>query len=230
MNKLLLGLIFFVSASAFGQDSTKTAAKPPLFYLYQNNYTLAMKYNDPASARAALYSMISIDPANDSIRVSLAISFFEARQYPSTILTCMDILNRRPQHVGALELSAISYEELGLKEKALTNYEKLYMATENIQTLYKLTFIQYDLKRYKECDVNIDILMKDETRDNEKILYQLSETEQKEFAMRVAILNLSGLVKKAQGDKAGAREDFNKALELAPDFIYAKTNLDELDK
>ena len=33
-----------------------------------------------------------------------------------------------------------------------------------------------------------------------------------------------------QGDKEGARAEFNKALELQPDFIFAKNNLEELDK
>ena len=66
--------------------------------------------------------------------------------------------------------------------------------------------------------------------DSTNILFQLDENQQKEFPLRVATLNLSGMVKKDQGDKQGAKDDFNKALALAPDFIFAKNNLEELDK
>lgn len=231
MNKLIFGLLFFVSLSSFAQDTTSTAStKPPLYYLYQNSYNLALKYNDPLTARSALYTMINMDPLNDSLRVTLAFSYFEARQYPSTILTCLDVLGLNPQNPAALEMSGIAYEELGIKDKALSSFEKLYMVNENVNTLYKLTFIQYDLERYNECEVNIDILLKDENIDNETLRFQFGEDEQKDYSMRVAVLNLSGLVKKAQGDKDGARAAFNQALEIAPDFAFAKTNLEELDK
>ena len=142
----------------------------------------------------------------------------------------MDILARNPAHAPSLEMTAISYEKLGLNEKALTNYEQLYIATENVETLYKLTFVQYELKRYGECDVNIEILMNNPEIDNISMVFQLTETEQKEFTLRVAILNLMGLVKKGQGDKAGAKEAFNRALAIAPDFVFATNNLAELDK
>jgi tetratricopeptide (TPR) repeat protein len=229
MNKLLLGILFFASANVFGQDST-TTDKPPLYYLFQNNFNMARKYNDPLAARSALYSMLSIDPADDSIRYTLAYSYFEARQYPSALITCMDVIALNPKHAGALEMSGVCYEELGLKDKAISSYEKLYMLTDDSQTLYNLTFLQYQLKRYKECEVNLDILMKSEDINEQNIIMQLNEQEQKEFPLMVAALNLSGLVKKDQGDKEGARADFNKALELSPEFIFAKNNLEELDK
>jgi tetratricopeptide (TPR) repeat protein len=229
MNKLLLGILFFASANVFGQDST-TTDKPALYYLYQNNFNMARKYSDPLAARNALYSMLSLDPADDSLRYTLAYTYFEARQYPSALLTCMDVIIQNPNHAAALEMSGICYEELGLKDKAISSYEKLYMLTDNSQTLYNLTYLQYELKRYNECEVNLDILMKSENINDLNITMQLNENEQKDFPLMVAALNLSGLVKKDQGDKEGARADFNKALELSPEFIFAKNNLEELDK
>ena len=229
MNKLLLGLLFFVSAGAFAQDSTMTD-KPPLYYLYQNNFKMAMKYNDALAARTALYSMLSLDPSDDSLRYTLAYTYFEARQYPSALLASLDVIAQNPQNAAAIEMAGICYEQLGLKDKAISSYEKLYMLTDNPVTLYNLTYLQYELKRYKECEVNIDILLKTEGVDTQMIVMQMDEAQQKEFPLEVATYNLSGLVKKDQGDKEGARSDFNKALELAPEFIFAKNNLEELDK
>jgi tetratricopeptide (TPR) repeat protein len=231
-----IACIFFflalITSLSYAQDSTKVKRKerPSIYWLFHNNYQLATRYNDYAEAKSALYSLINIDQQNDSLRFNLAYLYFDAKQYASTILVCMDILSRSPQHAPSLEMTAISYQELGLKEKALTNYEKLYLITDNIETLYKLTFIQYELKRYGECDVNLGILLANPEIDEKTMIFPLSEFEQKEFPLRAAILNLSGLVKKAQGDKKGAREDFNKALEISPDFVFATSNLEELDK
>ena len=233
MNKLVLTILLFTMAfSIKAQDSTNVNqdGRPAIYWLYHNNYNLATRYSDLAAAKTALYSLINIEPQNDSLKFNLAYMYFDNKQYPSTILVCMDILARAPQHAASLEMTAISYEELGLKEKALTNYEKLYMATDNIETLYKLTFVQYDLKRYAECEVNLDILIKDSEIDDKSMIFQLSDTEQKEFPLRVAILNLLGLVEKDQGNIAEAKEAFNDALAIAPDFIFASNNLAELNK
>ncbi len=232
MQKLIFTFILFsIALSVNGQDSTAVKdSRPPLYYLYQNNFNLANRYNDGAAAKEALYSMINMDPANDSLRFTLAYFYFEAQQYPSAILVCMDVLQLNPKHTGALEMSAISYENIGLKEKALTNYEQLYNYTDDLEALYKLTFVQYDLKRYIECLVNIEILLEKEEIDERTMVFQLEDEAQKEFSFRVAVLNLRGLVKKDQGDIAGAKEDWQQALEIAPDFAYAKNNLAELNK
>ncbi len=233
MNKSILSLIMlFAAFSLKAQDSTNVDAggRPSIYWLYHNNYNLATRYSDIVAAKSALYSLINIEPQNDSLKFNLAYLYFDNQQYPSTILVCMDILANSPRHAPSLEMSAISYEELGLKEKALTNYEQHYLITDKLESLYKLTFIQYDLKRYGECDVNLAILLKDPEIDNITMLFQTTDSARKQFSLRVAILNLSGLVKKDQGDIAGARAAFNEVLALAPDFVFAANNLAELDK
>ena len=233
MNKSVLTfLLLAVAFSLKAQDTTNVQQdnRPAIYWLFHNNYNLAIRYNDREVAKSSLYSLINIEPQNDSLKFTLAYMYFENQEYPSTILACMDILSRTPTHPPSLEMTAISYEELGLKEKALTNYEQLYLATDNIETLYKLSFIQYELKRYDECTVNLDILLKDPELDNRLMTFQLSELVEKEFSLRVAVLNLTGLLKKAQGDKAGAKEAFNEVLAIAPDFIFASNNLAELDE
>ena len=233
MKKLVFVILFFASAfSLKAQDSTNVEpdGRPSIYWLFHNNYNLATRYNDVTAAKSALYSLINIDPQNDSLRVNLAYLYFDLKMYASTILVSMDILARNPQNIISLEMSAISYEQLGLKDKALTNYEQLYIITEEIQTLYKLTSIQYELNRFKECEVNLEILLAYPELDSKTVVFQLNDLEQKEFPLKAAILNLSGQIKKAQGDKAGAKKDFNSALEIDPEFIFATNNLTELDK
>jgi tetratricopeptide (TPR) repeat protein len=232
MNKVILTLLFFsVAFNAKAQlDSATANSKPPLYWLYHNSYNMAMRYSDVAEAKSALYSLINIEPQNDSLRYNLAYIYFDNKQYASAILVGMDILASNPTHAPTLELSAIAYEELGLKDKALSSYQSLYNATEDIVTLYKITYLQYELKRYVECNVNFDILLENEETDSKTLYFQVSEEEQKPFSLKVAVLNLRGLVKKEQGDIEGAKADFNAVLDLAPNFIFAQNNLKELDK
>ncbi len=232
--KLLL-LLLSLSYQGFAQEEepaqeNQENTKSPIYWLYDGHYRLAVKYNDYAEAKSALYNLILLEPKNDSLRYSLAYAYFDAGKYPSTIMVCNDILAFIPNHLGALELSAISFENLGLKDKALPNYEKIYMASSSLNALYKMAFLQYDLKKYAECGVNIDILLTHEQMQEAMIVFTEENNESKEYPMKVAVLNLKGMVNKEIGNNAEAKKAYEEALAISPDFKLAKSNLAELDK
>lgn len=233
---LIVLAIFIGGMSAIAQEKEQDTTsgqqpdKSPIYWLYDAHYRMAVKYNDYAEAKSALYNLIVIEPQNDSLRFNLAYLYFDSRTYPSTILVCRDILAKNPNNLGALELSGAAYEGLGLKDKALASYEKLYMASTDINTLYKMAFLQYDLKKYNECNVNVDILLENENLDSSKVTYSLEDNTTKEFPMKVAVLNLKGLVNKELGNIDSAQKAYEDALAIAPDFEQAKSNLEELTK
>lgn len=203
--------------------------KPGIYWLYDNIYRTATKYSDYQAATNALYSLIAIEPQNDSLRFNLAYLYFDGQKYPQAVLAARDVLQLNPNHAGALEISAYAYETLGIPDQALSHFEKLYMITDNVETLYKMAFIQYDLKRYAESNTNVDILLDKPEIDNVKMTFNVSQDETKEYSLRVAVLNLKGLVLQEMGDTAGAKKAYNDALALAPDFVFAKENLAKLN-
>ena len=191
----------------------------------QRLYAFSMRYNDPAVAKQALYQQLALQPQNDSILYNLALLYFDARQYASNIMVCVDLLKLNPQNAGALEMSAISYENLGLPEKSLSAYEQLYLLNSTVDVLYKMAFMQFNLKKFNQSSTNIGILLLNPEVDELKLLFQIKDGSQKEFPMRVAILNLQGLVTKEMGDVEGAKKFFEQALAIAPDFLFATENL-----
>lgn len=228
----LFSVFFMMITLQFVQAQTpeeeQPNEKPAIYWLYDNVYRMSTKYNDFQTAATALYSLISLEPQNDSLRFNLAYLYFDAQKYPSAVLACMDLLQLNPNHIGGLEISGFSYEALGIRDKALSNFEKLYNVTDGPETLYKMAFLQYDLKRFIESITNVDILLTKPEIDDISMNFQLSETENKEFSLRVAVLNLKGLVYEEQGNIEGAKKAYSDALALAPDFSFAQTNLDKL--
>ena len=228
----LLSVLFMTGTLQFVHAQTPEQQlddKPDIYWLYDNVYRMATKYNDFQTAASAMYSLISIEPQNDSLRFNLAYLYFDGQKYPSAVLVCMDLLQLNPNHIGGLEISGFSYEALGIRDKALSNFEKLFTLTENTETLYKVAFLQYDVKRYIESFANVEILLTKPEIDEITMSFQLAEEVTKEYSLRVAILNLKGLVYEGQGNIDGAKKAYNDALALAPDFVYAQTNLDKLN-
>ena len=193
-------------------------------------YQSAIRYSDFEVAKSALYNLIAIAPGTLSLYDSLALLYFESKRFASTALLCKDILQFNPGNPLANELSAISYESLGLKERALENYESLYLQKNDIYTLYKIAFLQYDLKRYMESKTNTDIILSNKEAEELKLVFNIEDNQQQQISMKAAIFNLKGLIAQANQNKEGAEKFYRQALLLAPEFNLAKNNLKELSK
>jgi tetratricopeptide (TPR) repeat protein len=173
--------------------------------------------------------LIIENPQNDSLIYNLAYYYYENRKYVPAVLVSQQLLARNPKSEPALEISAVGYENMGVPDRALQSYESLYLLSNNIATLYKMAFLQYDLKRFTECLASIDILMANKEIDKVTVVFNTADNKQKEYSMKVSVLNLKGMAQLDHfGDKAVARKSFEEALVIAPDFLPAKQNLDKL--
>lgn len=207
------------------QQPAKQAANPLTEHFYKK-YVTAIQWSDYDVAKDALYDLIMENPQNDSLIFSLAYYYYENQKYASAVLVSQQLLARNPKNTAALEISAVGYEVMGVPDRSLQNYESLYLLTNNIGTLYKMSFLQFDLKRYAECLASIDALLANKDIDTVKVAFNDVENKPKEYSMKVAVLNLKGLaVQEHLGDKEAAKKLFEEALAIAPDFVLAKQNL-----
>lgn len=211
-------------------EPSQTETMDPLLKHFYKKYALASRWNDVQVAKDALYDMIAINPQSDSIIFNLAYFYYENRQYASATLVSQELLARDAKNQDYLELSAASFEALGILDRSLQNYETLYLLSNSTLTLYKIAFMQFDLKRFEESLTNVDILLSKQDIETYDIGFNDSNNKQKDFPMKLAILNLKGLNLKEKGDKAGAKKIFEDIIKEAPDFQPAITNLSELNK
>ena len=211
------------------QTDTKKQAVNPMIEHFYKKYITAVQWNDFDVAKDALYDLIIEDPLNDSLLYSLAYYYYENQKYVPAVLVSQQLLVRNPKSAPALEICAVGYESMGATDRALQSYESLYLLANNIGTLYKMAFLQYDLKRFTESLASIDILFAKTELDSAKVVFNDVENKQKEYPMKVSILNLKGLIQQEHfGDKEAAKKSFEEALAISPDFVTAKQNLVKL--
>ena len=200
----------------------------PLTQHYAIKYSLALQWGDQEVAKDALFDLIVENQGNDSIIYDLAIYYYQNQKYAPAVLVSQELLKRNPKNLAALEIAAVGCENLGVPDRSLQYYESLFLLQNNSTVLYKMAFLQYRLKRYKESSTSVDILMTDKALESLKVNYNDANGKQKEYPMKVALLNLKGLVAQEQGDKVSARKFYDEALALAPDFAPAKENITKL--
>lgn len=193
-------------------------------------YNMAKKYNDPAVARMALYNLIASTPNSLNLMDTLALMYLEYEQYASAALISQDVSSINPNDIFAAEVAAIAFENLGVKNKAVDFYEKLYLNNNNLSTLYKITFLQYQLKRYGEAINNADILIASEKSDEMMLYFPLENQQNQPVSMKVGAIRLKGMIEEDRGNTSLAKELFQKALDMKPDFEILKQQIAELEK
>ena len=192
---------------------------------FYRKYTVAVQWGDDQVAKDALYDLIVRNPGNDSLIYSLAVQYYQEQKYTSSLLVAMELLKRNPKDPGFLELAGASSESLGVIDRALQYYESLYLLSGSTSVLYKVAFFQYDLKRFAESMTNADILLTKPDIETTKVSFNDVQNKPKEYPMKVAVLNLKGLLKQQLGDNVAAKKIFGEALAISPDFTPAKENL-----
>jgi tetratricopeptide (TPR) repeat protein len=195
---------------------------------FYRKYTVAVQWGDEQVAKDALYDLIIRNPGNDSLIYSLAVQYYQEQKFTSSLLVGMELLKRNPKSQQYLELAALSSESVGVVDRALQYYESLYLLSGSNTTLYKIAFLQYDLKRFAESMTNADILLTKPELETMKVTFNDAQNKPKEFPIKVAILNLKGLLKQQMGDNVAAKKLFGEAVAISPDFGPAKENLAKL--
>lgn len=208
-------------------DTTKTDG---FFNLYAGIYNLSTQFNDPDVTRMALYHLLMVSGNKTGILDSLALNYYDNQEWISVALVTKENLKLNPDNELALELAGLAYESLGIKDKSLEQYESLFLKNDKTSTLYKVTFLQYELKRFKEALASAEILLNRTDINEQKLFFPKVDKTQQEVSMKSALLNLKGLIAKEEGDIPKAKEYYLEALKGTPGFEIAQKNLQAADK
>ena len=223
MKKLLitavLGLVFG-SQLLMAQDAFDTQSKI---------YRTALKNYDLQAATIALYNMQALKPERADLNDSLALLYFAGERYAQAYLVGEGIVKADPKRNDMLEVVAVSKQNLGLIKESLADYEKLYAAEKSVFYLYQMATLQYQLKRYGECVASLDQIIGNAESEKQKVNIRVQQGSQ-EVPMRAAAYNVKGICAMELNQEEAAKQNFNKAVELFPDFALAKGNLEAMAK
>lgn len=210
----LSALILTFTLGATAQDAFETQMRV---------YKASLKNYDLQTATNALYTMIALKPERADLTDSLAYVYFAGERYPQAYLVGESILAKDPSRKDILEMVAVSKQSLGMLKESLADYEKLYAADKSVYFLYQIATLQYQLKRYGECVASLDQIIANPDAAKQNVNIQTQGGSQS-VVMKAAALNVKGICALELNQNQAALDNFNKALEIAPDFALANGN------
>ncbi|MCW5907710.1 MAG: hypothetical protein KIS94_07625 [Chitinophagales bacterium] len=223
MKKIVFAVMAFMMLGSISVTAQDT------YEVQQRVYHNALKNYDLQAATIALYNMIAIKPEKADLNDSLALLYFAGERYAQAYLVGEQILKSNPNRSDILELVAVSKQNLGMIKESLSDYEKLYAAEKSLYYLYQMATLQYQLKRYGECVASLDQIINNPESAKQKVNIVVQGGSQ-DVPMRAAAFNVKGICAMELNQEEAAKDNFKKALEIFPEFVLAKGNLDLVTK
>lgn len=223
-----LKLLFVVAALMTG--SQLFSQTPDAFEVQSRVYKNSLKYYDLQAASIALYNMIALKPERTDLNDSLALLYFAGERYAQAYLLGEEILKQSSGKTDILEMVAVSKQSLGLTKEALADFEKLYQTEKSLYYLYQVATLQYSLKRFGECIVSLDQIINNAESAKQKVNIRNQNNTSQDVPMNAAALNVKGICAMELNQSEAAKDNFNKALTIFPEFALAKGNLESLNK
>lgn len=213
---------FIITTSAIAQNISTVE-------LEKQKLKQALSYSDQTVATSAMYNIISLEGPQSTYKDSLAYMYFNSRNYISCFLVADDILKYNPNNLEILEMKAVSLETMGALEKSLESYNLLLSKSNDNYHAYKIAGILLALKKFDEA---LELAKKADTMsDNGEVTvsFQINKNYNQNVQLKPAIAYLEGLIYLGKEMNKEARISLERAIQLFPDFVLAKSKLSTLD-
>ncbi|HEX5653111.1 MAG TPA: tetratricopeptide repeat protein [Chitinophagaceae bacterium] len=221
MRQLLLVLICIsLAGSIHAQASVQDSLKKH----YLKMYGQALQYNDVNTAINALHGYIAVDN-NIFYKDTLSMLYFSGGSYLSSLMLADEVQQAIPSNARALARVAECYRNLGDAKKAIDAYEKVVPVLKEPYYYYQLASSQYQLKRLGECETNLQRVIADTNSSRTAVNFTMEDGRVQQVPAHAAAHNFLGIIKLESNDLATAKKHLQQAVQLYPDFLGAKQNL-----
>ena len=229
MKQILILVVFiFTIQVTIGQKLTVKKLKQIELNSHKKIVTQALTYNDALTAINSMHHIIVLEGINSTYKDSLAITYFNARNYVSSYLLAKELLVSKPNSLQLLEISAVSLQSLNQTKEAITAYEKLFAQANNMAHGYQLANLQFGIKRMSEAQETIIRTLQCKEIEGAFAQFPVDKTKNQNVPLKAGAYHLLGLISYELKDNATANEAFNEALKIEPKFALATQNLNAL--
>lgn len=233
MKKVVLAIIavgFSILSFGQSQETVKGDSVPWELRKQSFIYNTAKMFNDPAVARTALYSLLAENPGNPALYDSLSYLYLQYNQNASAALVAQQSLQLNPKNTFAMEIAAEGFDKIGLKDRAVVYYENLYLASNEINILYKVSFLQFELKRFGEAVASLDIIIGNPESEEETIVFPTTDGVGQEVSLQAAAYRVKAMIEEEKGNKEVAMNAYLEVLKMSPGFQIVQQQIQELNK
>ena len=192
---------------------------------YSKVYSQAKSYNDLVAQSNALVNLIALGDNVEKNEDSLFFIYARLGNNSALVTLGEKLLQRKANDTLVLGTLIEAYQMLGDLEKAYEYQKKIYDLTKSPKDNYRLAILEFNMNKTAEAKKRVTELLKDKSIEGETITISTRDGFNQEVPLKAALYNALGIIYVAERNPAKAKQEFEKALKIKPDFILARNNL-----
>lgn len=228
MNKIIfLTLALLLGSFANAQNNgSASVPEPQKIGAYPDKdvvvYKNAVSLGDLEAATYALHNIIAANPNGAIYKDTLAFVYLQRGYYrQAQVLT--KTLYQEKENDTRSEILAICAKQLGQPTEAIDLYKKLFSTTKNNNYAFEQLQLEYSIKRLAEAKLTSEVLLLALPSDDKTKLTvpKLDNKTVQEVSLKAGIYYLLGSIYFDMNDKVQAQQQFEKAIQIQPDYELA---------
>lgn len=222
MRKLILTLAA-ASVLAACNNTSDNAATDKLTALYKKSYDL----KDIPTAITAVQLLLQHDSTN-ALRDSLPSMYFAVQNISACLTTTNASLTRNPENEDLNNLKLLCLEQQGEGKEVLALASKLYAKTGKVEYIYKQASVQLMSGDFEVAGKTIQTMMDKYKAAKDSVDIFIDQSQAQKVPVVAACWNMRGYMFIQKQQYQQAAEAYQKAIQIFPDFVMARRNLQQL--
>lgn len=224
---LVLVLIMFY-ANTYSQKRNKSEISS--FNISKTKLNNAFKYKDYMTAIDALHEILASNPEKTAYKDTLLSLYVGTQQIQSATYLALEMEKEGNKTLTVLDVIANYYENSNKSEQALSYYQEINNRNENLHYLNKIAMLQFGLKKNDDCLITLNKIILDPKAEKEKTKLHLGNNKFQDVPYAAIAYNIAGLMSYQLENLEEAKQHFQSALNIFPEFEMAKTNIASLNE
>lgn len=208
-------------ASCGNQNSSGNI--PQLEKLYKKSYDL----KDVPTAITAVQLILAQDSTHN-LRDSLPAMYMAVQNVDACLATTEESLKRKPEDEELLKYKLLCLEQLGEADKMFDLANNLYKKTGKAEYIYKVASVQLVTGKFNEAAKTIDEMMEKYKTSTDSVEIFIDQAQSQKVPVSAACWNMRGYMNIQTQKYQEAAEAYQKAIQIFPDFVMARRNLQQL--
>lgn len=224
--------LFILSASALFLAACNNANQPAnsssQTEVYQKLYAKSIKLKDMHTAIYAIQMLLMTDSAN-SLRDSLPELYGAVNNIEACMQTNEETLKRYPNDEKFKNIKVLCLQQIGDMDGQFLLLEDLYKTTKKPQYIAQMASLQLAAGQTKQAIETIDFIISEfKNNKTDSLDIFIDENNKQKVPVVAAAYNMKGYVYMQKKDINNAKEMYFKALEIYPEFVMPKRNLEAI--
>ena len=222
-------LLFLCFSTLLGACSNYTQEEKFIAQMYRQS----IDSENYATAAGILEHWLASDSLakNSHWQDSLAYVYLKMENYGACEAVCTKLLEKDSFKVAVIEMLALSLHSQGKIPQAAQAYQRLVPKSRNVHHAYILAQLQFELNQLFSALSTVQFALTLSYLPSDWVEVYTQENKCQRVPVEAALIYLKGVVLEKLNptqNKQLAKEAYEQAIQLAPEFLVAKKKLTDL--